>query len=154
MTLDETKRVLAAIALYEYRLGKPDKDVLEGWWQVLADLDVDDAVAAVVRYYAVNTDRIMPGHIRAGVKEIRAERRRREPSEALALPSRFEQDLNRAAHIERGVATVRQILGRYTEHLAAQRTKLPSALEQLRELTSGAEVIDLGEDDVVEGEGR
>ncbi|QKW15349.1 hypothetical protein [Verrucosispora sp. NA02020] len=142
MTLDETKRVLAAIAIYEYRFGKPDENVLKGWHKVLADLDVDDAVQAVLRYYADNTERIMPAHIRSGVKAIRAERRRLQPSAPRALPSRFEDDINREVCMERGAASTREVLERLLGHIGASRPELPSAMDELRALTAGPSVVD------------
>ncbi|MFI7073602.1 hypothetical protein [Micromonospora sediminicola] len=137
MTLDDMRRVMAAVAVFEYRFGSPNKDVLKAWHAAIGDLAADDAVEAVRRYYAVNTDRIMPGHIRAGVREIAAERRRLAPSEVRALPSRFEDDINREVRMERGSASVREVLGPLLEHVARSRPELPSAMDELRELTAG-----------------
>lgn len=149
MTLDETRRVMAAIALYEYRFGNANENVLKGWWDLLSDLDVDDAVLAVRRYYAVHTDRIMPGHIRAGVKDIRAERRQRTPVPERALPSRFEDDINRDVRMERGAATARGVLGPLLETIAARQKQLPTAMDELRALAAGPNVVDA---EVVDGE--
>ncbi len=88
----------------------------------------------------------MPGHIRAGVKELQAERRRLQPSEVRALPSRFEDDVNRVVRMERGAASVKEVLGPLLEHVARSRPELPSAMDQLRELTAGPA------DDVLDGE--
>lgn len=149
MILDEMGRVMAAVAVFEYRFGNPSMDVLQAWHSVLADLDVNDAVEAVRRYYAVNTDRIMPGHIRAGVKEIQAERRRAQPSEVRALPSRFEDDVNREVRMERGAASVKEVLGPLLEHVARSRPELPSAMDQLRELTAAPADLDTVDGEVV-----
>ncbi|MEU7980495.1 hypothetical protein AB0B63_18425 [Micromonospora sp. NPDC049081] len=148
MTLDETRRVMAAIALYEYRFGAANENVLKGWWDLLSDLDVDDAVLAVRRYYQVHTDRIMPGHIRAGVKEIRAERRQRTPVPERALPSRFEDDINRRVRMKRGAASTRDVLEALLGEVAGSRPELPSAMDELRALTAGPSVAD----DVIDAE--
>lgn len=142
MTLDEMKRVLAAVALAEYRFGTPNRDVLKWWHELIGDLDVDDALEAVRRYYAVHTDRIMPGHIRTGVNEIRAEQRRHQPAPERALPSRFEPDINRDVRMRRGAATAKGVLGPLLETIAARQKALPSAMEELRALTAGPDVID------------
>lgn len=142
MTLDDMRRVMAAVAVFEYRFGTPNPAVLHAWHSVLADLDADDAVEAVRRYYAVHTDRIMPGHIRAGVMEIRAERRRNQPAPERALPSRFEEDINRDVRMQRGAATARGVLGPLLETIAARQKQLPSAMDELRALTAGPDVVD------------
>lgn len=147
MTLDEMKRVMATIAVFDYRFGTPNENVLKGWWHLLADLDVNDAVQAVLRYYAVHTERIMPGHIRAGVEQIQAERRRHQPAPARALPSRFEEDPGRQQRLERGPATLRQVLGPVLERIAASQQQPPSAMDELRALTGP---IDF--DHAIEGE--
>lgn len=147
MTLDDMRRVLAAVSVFEYRLGNPNLAVLQAWHAVLGDLDVNDALEAVRRYYATQTERIMPGHIRAGVEQIQAERRRHQPAPARALPSRFEEDPGRQQRLERGPATLRQVLGPVLERIAASQQQLPSAMDQLRELTGP---IDF--DHAIEGE--
>ena len=147
MTPGDAARVLAACSLYDYRFGQPSKDVVAAWFKALRDLDGDDAVEAVARHYAVSPDRIMPAHVRQGVNAIREERRRREPAPARALPSRFEDDINREVRMERGAASARQVLGPLLEHIATNRPELPSAMDELRQLTAGPAA-----DDVVDGE--
>ncbi|MFI1194057.1 hypothetical protein ACH4T9_12480 [Micromonospora sp. NPDC020750] len=148
MTLDDMRRVMAAVAVFEYRFGTPNAAVLQAWHAAIGDLDAGDAVEAVRRYYAVQTDRIMPGHIRQGVNAIRAERRRNQPAPARELPSRFEDDINRKVRMDAGAATLRQVLEPLLGHIAATRPELPSAMNELRALTSAPADLD----DVVKGE--
>lgn len=148
MTPGDAARVLGACALYDNRtVGVADA---AAWHKVIGDLDVADALEAVARHYAESTDRIMPAHVRRGVKQIREERRRvSERSEVLALPSRFEDDMDRQVRMKRGAASARQVLAPLVAHLAERSGReLPSAMEQLRELTGPV----LDDDAVVDGE--
>lgn len=137
MTPGDVARVLSACALYDYRTIEAHD--VAAWYEVLGDLDANDTLEAVKRHYRDSTDRAMPAHLRARVKEIRAERRRQQPHEARALPSRFEtDDMGRRVRLERGAATARQVLGPLVEHLAAQRDELPAAaMRELRAITAG-----------------
>ena len=142
MTPDEITDVLGRCALFDYRFRKADAKVAVAWYTLLHDLDLHDALEAVGRYYADNTDRIMPAHIRHGVKAIQEERRRNQPVPERALPSRFEPDFNRDVCMERGAATVRGVLGPILETIAARQKQLPSAMDELRALTAGPDVVD------------
>ena len=82
------------------------------------------------------------------VKDIQAERRRHQPSAPRALPSRFEDDINREVRMATGAGSLRQVLEPLLGHIAASRPELPSAMDQLRELTAGPAFGD----EVVEGE--
>ncbi len=135
MTPGETTRLLAACALYDYR--PVEKADGLAWHHVIGDLDFEDAMEAVRRHYAESTDRMMPAHVRQGVKAIRAERRRLEPSEARALPSKFETDMNRQVRMAAGAAQVREVLAAIGAHLEAQSPPPVSAMEQLRAITAG-----------------
>ncbi|MEU4558560.1 hypothetical protein AB0F72_09220 [Actinoplanes sp. NPDC023936] len=131
----EVVLLLTLAGTFDYRrVGDAD---VEAWHLALDDIDLDDAKAAVVRHYRESTDRMMPAHVRAGVKAIRAERRRNEPSEALALPSKFEQDMNRQVRMEAGAAQVRDVLAAIGAHLETQSPPPVSAMEQLRAITAG-----------------
>lgn len=139
----DVARVLAKCNLLDRRFGEPSVEEAAAWYEVLHDLDGDDALAAVTRHYRVSRDQIMPADIRRHVAEIQAERRRRQPSPYCALPSRFENDPERKIRIAHGTATLRQVLGRIADHMATQRPALPSAMERLRELTADVEIIDM-----------
>lgn len=121
MTPADTARVLAKAAAYDQRT-VGHADVL-AWHEALGDLDPTDALTAVTRHYRDNTDRLMPAHIRRNVTTIRAERRTAQHSEPLALPSRFEDDPDRAERIARGLAQVRDVIGPVLDELAARRAR-------------------------------
>lgn len=140
MNPGEAARLLSACAMYDYRTIE-EADGL-AWHHVIGDLDFDDAMEAVRRHYQASTDRMMPAHVRQGVRAIREERRRLEPSEARQLPSRFEDDMNREVRMEAGAARVREVLAEITAHLD-QRSPAPvSAMEQLRAITAGPQWAD------------
>lgn len=44
------------------------------WVRAIGELNLDDAKQAVIDHYATSTDWLMPGHVRAGVNRIRANR--------------------------------------------------------------------------------
>lgn len=135
MTPEEAALLLAGAAMFDYR--KVEKADALAWHHVLGDLDYDDAIEAVRRHYAESTERLMPAHVRQGVRAIREDRRRLEPSEALALPSPFEQDMNRQVRMEAGAAHVREVLAEITSHLDRQSPAPVSAMDQLRAITPG-----------------
>jgi hypothetical protein len=135
MSPGEAARLLSACAMYDYRTIE-EADGL-AWHLVIGDLPFDDAMEAVRRHYQASTDRMMPAHVRQGVKAIREERRRLEPSEALSLPSRFEQDMNRQVRMQAGSAQVREVLQRIADHLDRQAPAPVSAMDQIRAITAG-----------------
>ena len=137
MSPGDVARLLAACAMYDYRAVEAED--AEAWFPLIGDLDFEDAMESVRRHYQSLTDRMMPAHVRQGVKAIREERRRREPSEALQLPSRFEEDMGRQVRLERGAASARQVLGPLLEHLAEKsgRAAAVTALDELRAITPG-----------------
>ncbi len=72
MKLSETAEVLALVQSFNNRT-VGEKDVI-AWRSVLSDVDVADAEEAVRRYYAEETDWIMPAHVRRLVRDIVRER--------------------------------------------------------------------------------
>jgi hypothetical protein len=72
MNAAEIGDLLGFAALYDNRKAA-EPDIL-AWLGAVRDLPYADAREAVAAHYAVSTERIMPGHVRAGVKAIRAER--------------------------------------------------------------------------------
>ena len=135
MNKAEVVLLLTLAGTYDYRK-TGDADV-EAWYLALDDIGLDAAKAAVVRHYRDSTDRLMPAHVRRGVRAIREEQRRHEPAEARALPSRFESDLGRDLRARRGAATVRELLAQITDHLADQANPALPAVEKLRAITAG-----------------
>lgn len=136
MTPGDVARLLGTCALYDYR--ETSKHDAVAWHAVIGDLDFEEAAEAVRRHYRDSVERIMPAHVRRIVREIREERRRLEQrSEVRALPSRFEDDMNRQVRLAQGGAQARQILEPLIATIAARQEALPSAFQQLRELTAG-----------------
>lgn len=135
MTPGEVARLLAAAAMFDYR--KVEKADAQAWHLLLGDLDYDDAIEAVRRHYAESTDRLMPAHVRHGVRAIRNERSAKTPHEVRELPSRFEDDLGRDLRAERGAATVREVLAQITDHLADKAGQDAPGIDELRAITAG-----------------
>jgi hypothetical protein len=135
MTPGDVARLLAACAMYDFR--SVEAADAAAWHHVIGDLDYDDAMESVRRHYQSSTDRMMPAHVRHGVKAIREERRGKDRSEALELPSRFEDDMNRQVRMEAGAARVREVLAEITAHLNGKSPAPVSAMEQLRAITAG-----------------
>jgi hypothetical protein len=143
MTPPEIVELLTLAATYDYRkIGEAD---VEAWHLALDDITIDDAKTAVVAHYRESTDRLMPAHVRQGVRALRALNRRHEPHEIRALPCGFDHDTVRQVQLARGVATVREVLAPVLEHLAERAAETPaarSAVETLREITPGPEWTD------------
>jgi hypothetical protein len=89
------------------------------WHTDLNDLTFDEAREALNRHFRESTDWLMPAHLRRLVRIVRDDRRPR--SEVLALPSRFEDDADRASRLERGVSQVNDVIREIRERLAARR---------------------------------
>jgi hypothetical protein len=91
MNLRETAKVLAKAAAFDQRT-VGEADVL-AWHETIADLDAEDALAAVTRWYRDRADRLMPSHLREAVALVRADRRRsaRLKAEQEAAENRPEQ---------------------------------------------------------------
>jgi hypothetical protein len=137
-------KLLTLAATYDLRkLGEAD---VEAWFLAVDDLVLEDAQEAVVAYYREHTERIMPAHVRQGVRALRAARRRQEPHPIRSLPSPFEKDdMGRQVQIARGAATVREIVGPVLARIAeksAGQSGAVSALEQLRQITAGPDWTD------------
>jgi hypothetical protein len=137
VTPGDVARMLAACAMYDYR--EVEEVDAKAWHLIIGDLDFDDAMEAVLRHYADSTERMKPAHVRQGVKAVRAERRRLESHPARQLPSPFEKpDMAEQVRVDRGLGTVREVLGPIVEHLA-ERSGGAAALgaaEQLQAITA------------------
>jgi hypothetical protein len=109
VTPDETALVLAKAALVDMRtIGEPD---VMAWHEILADVELNDALAAVTRHYRDSTDRIMPAHVRKLARAVKDDRTRLEAKAApRELPGRFETDTDRDERKARGMAKVRAVL--------------------------------------------
>lgn len=72
MNLSETADLLTAMSAFDRRtIG--DGDVI-AWQAVLSDASFEDCVEAVKRYYAEQTEWMMPAHVRRLVRDIHGER--------------------------------------------------------------------------------
>lgn len=109
MTPSEIATVLAKAAAYDRRtVGRAD---VAAWHEVLADIDLPDALTAVSAHYRTSAEWLQPAHIRSHVRDLHATRRGRERASApLALPSRYETDDERDRRIAAGIAAVREQL--------------------------------------------
>ena len=131
----EVVLLLTLAGTFDYRkVGDAD---VEAWYLALDDIELEDGKAAVVRHYRESTDRLMPAHVRAGVKVIRDERRRLEPSEVRALPSPFEDDADRKDRARRGSAQVHSVIAELASRMEHRAHVPGEALEKLREITDG-----------------
>lgn len=109
MNRTEVATVLIKVTAFDLRT-VGEADVL-AWHEVLADVDLADALAAVTRHYRDSTDRIMPAHVRRLARAVKDDRRRLEAKAApRQLPGRFETDEERDARLARGVTKVRAVL--------------------------------------------
>lgn len=116
MTPGDAARLLTKAAAFDQRtIG--ESDVL-AWHEAIGDLNADDAMMAVTRFYSTVTDgRLMPGHVRTLVGEIQRERRRaaREAAEQRAIeaaPAADQRPLrNRAPDLVAFVDSVRDVVG-------------------------------------------
>lgn len=105
MTPEEVVDVLSKCAAYDQRtVGEVD---VMAWHEILARVELSDALDAVRRHYGESRERAMPADILKLSRISRDERRRIESRAApLALPSRFETDDIRDERLRRGVAEV------------------------------------------------
>jgi hypothetical protein len=72
MTPAEAAVLLGGISAFDNR--KPDETAAKMWAHALADLRLPDCAEAVTQHFATSTDYLMPAHIRAIVRRIRAQR--------------------------------------------------------------------------------
>lgn len=123
VTPAEVARVLAKAAAFDQRtVGAAD---VAAWHEILAPYDLADALEAITRHYRNSTDRVMPAELRKLTNVIRDERHRRElgRSDALALPSRFEDDVTRDIRVRQGLAQCRGVLAVVMKRLDQKRNQ-------------------------------
>jgi hypothetical protein len=114
VTPAEVATVLAKCAAYDRRtVGRAD---VAAWHEILAPVELVDALPAVTAHYRQTSDWAMPADILDEAQAARRARRRRhgQRTEALALPSRFETDTDRTSRIRRGIAACRAAITRQT----------------------------------------
>lgn len=109
MNQTEVATVLIKVTAFDLRT-VGEADVL-AWHEVLADVDLPDALAAVTRHYRDSTDRIMPAHVRKLARAVKDDRARLEARHPVReLPGKFEDDAERDARLAAGMAKVRAVL--------------------------------------------
>lgn len=74
MNYAEMGAVLAKAAIFDYRT-VDEMDVM-AWHEVCGDLDFNDAMTGVSRWYRDRSDRLMPSHLREAATLVRSDRRR------------------------------------------------------------------------------
>ncbi|EEP73525.1 hypothetical protein MCAG_03852 [Micromonospora sp. ATCC 39149] len=120
MTRSEMALLLGLMAGRDAR--KVDQTMVEAWFEDAGDLDLTDARAAVTAWYRQTRERMMPADLRAGVRVVREDRKRREqPHEIRAIAGRYDTDVTRDLRIERGVAQCRAVLAPVIARLEAAR---------------------------------
>lgn len=72
MLKSEVATLLGKAALIDNR--RVDPMLVEAWWEILTDVEFEDAMAALTRHRRESTEYLMPGHIVAGAKRARSER--------------------------------------------------------------------------------
>lgn len=117
MNLAETHDLLVFVAMFDNR--RFDDANVAAWQLILADLPSVECHTAVSRHFATSTEYLMPAHIRTLVKVIRDEQRPK--SAPIALPSRFEPDVERNLRIKRGVAQCREVIGPLMREIERRR---------------------------------
>jgi hypothetical protein len=142
VTPGDAARVLASCMMFDGREMPKDEDMARdfamAWYSVIGDLELRDALEAVRRHYMTSRKWAMPADIRDGVRQLRKERERDQPNELRALPSRFEQDVDREARLGKGVSQARTAMEKVFEAMALRNGSpaAKSALEELREITA------------------
>lgn len=131
MTPAEVARVLAKAAAFDQRtVGEAD---VMAWHEIVGRFELVDALEAVRVHYSNSTERIMPAHVLRLAPAARDERHRREGAVAdvLALPSRFEDDMERDLRMERGLARCAEAIAPVVAELQRRReAQLSPTIEQ------------------------
>jgi hypothetical protein len=83
MTVEQVLKVLAKIALIDSR--QVDELIALEWFDIIGDLEFEDAIAAVKRHRQTSTEYLMPAHVMNLVSEIRAGKSRRSRAAIAAL---------------------------------------------------------------------
>lgn len=99
MTPADVAKVLAKAAAFDQRT-VGEADVL-AWYEVIGDLDVADALAAISRHYREHAERVMPADVIRIVAEIERERRREARLAREAGNPEYYQTAEHRAYLER-----------------------------------------------------
>lgn len=74
MNITEAAALLVKARMLDPRIGAPDEGRATAWAEVLADIPIDVAMAALGRHYQANDTTVMPVHIRRLAREIQRSR--------------------------------------------------------------------------------
>jgi hypothetical protein len=135
VNLAETHDLLTFVAVFDNR--RFDDANVWAWQLVLADLPFTECHTAVGRHFTASTEYLMPAHIRQLVKVIRDEQRQGTAA-PLALPSKFEPDVERNLRIKRGVAQCCEVLEPLMRELERRRAAEAGTLTPEEEIRSKA----------------
>lgn len=143
MTPSEVAKVLAKCAAYDRRtVGEMD---VRAWHEILAAVELPDALAAVTLHYRRSSDWAMPSDILEDSREAKRARLRQlgRQAEPLALPSRYENDAERDARYRRGRAMCEDAVqaAKAKASMATPEEPTRPAIEVLRDLTPGPEWV-------------
>lgn len=119
----DVARVLTKASAFDQRtIGEAD---VMAWHEILGRVELADGLDAVRRHYTASSDRIMPADVLRLARVARDDRRRLEgvKSEALALPSRYQDDIERDLRLERGLATCAEVLAPLLAELTRRRER-------------------------------
>jgi hypothetical protein len=116
VTGEQTAQVLAKARCYDPTVDRPDPGTLMAWAEALANLRVEDCLAAVGMHYRAHTRRIMPADVRELVRSIGNDR----AMAALPPPSKPDP-AGQARMAEMCRAAFRDAKGLAPEPHAAQR---------------------------------
>lgn len=119
MNRQETANLLTAMAAFDRRtIGESD---VIAWQELLADIPYADGLAAVKRWYAANTEWMMPAHVRHVVGDIQRERKR-----APYAPGQHGVSPERAHPTVVGLPPVYEISGAVLDLIAQVRSIIPA----------------------------
>jgi hypothetical protein len=110
MDLREVASLLALVQGHDNRSFTEESVTI--WHEALASIPFDYARAALVAHVAESADYVTPAAIAQGARAIRHRELEaaRPPTQALELPSRFENDAARAARTHEGASLVQGVL--------------------------------------------
>lgn len=72
MKKSEVLKLLTIASAFDNR--RPTDEQVDAWFAVIGDLDYSDSEQAVREHFRESTDWMLPGHVVAGVRALRAER--------------------------------------------------------------------------------
>lgn len=128
MNITETGKLLAYISLVDHR--QVDQLYIRTWYDDFTyDLDYEDAYEAVRRHRRESSDYLQVAHIHAGVKRIRAERRRDDRGALTSGPAAFQRSIEDQCRVENGAEVLRAALRAKREKTGRALAAVPEIVE-------------------------